>query len=95
MMSVQKRKTITTVIQHGPGGLDLVLGYVGLVSYLGNLGMDLWSGDMLTRLKLVTQYTQQLGHSKVKFSRANFFYSCQKFSISIGGEFISLFFIFR
>ena len=38
-----KRKTITTVIQHGPGGLDLVLGYVGLVSYLGNLGMDLCS----------------------------------------------------
>ena len=36
-----KRKTITTVIQHGLGGLDLVLGYVGLVSYLGNLGMDL------------------------------------------------------
>ena len=36
-----KRKRLTTVIQHGLRGLDLALGYVGLVSYLGNLGMDL------------------------------------------------------
>ena len=42
------------------------------------------------RLKLVTQYTQQLGRSKLKFSRADFFYSCQKFSISVGGEFVKI-----
>ena len=44
------------------------------------------------RLKLVTQYTQQLNRSKLKFSRADFFIPAKSFQSrsAIGGEFVKI-----